>query len=350
MVTVGRSGVGKSTLIRNMLRLTDKDDILPRCGHSPSSVTTNVEVFTKVIPAGKETVTVKMIDTPGLMALDVDDNSTVGELQVMTGGYFDLLLYCVSILPDSKIDEEDEHLIKKLTRVFGKSVWKNSVLVLTFTNAAKVLYPDQCIEDIIEDYAKRFGSVLWKGTCSESSVGVVSTFSCDPDQLQNHPSTIIALPVGYHPDEQYTDGTPGGWDVTVFDKVLKKFIYSSPVVLMANGPWASRRVRLPLEVCGFVLGTTVAWGITAHPFGLLGGYVGAAIGAVVGLFTIRFSIFSICIQHGASYGYLTGLTAIGVVTAYGVFTALQEHETEQKELEDVQNEIKRCTTARLTLL
>ena len=75
LVTAGRSSVGKSTLIGNMLRL--KGDDAPKCRHGPSSTTDDVKVYTSTINGVK----VRIIDTPGLAAMDVDEAKVKDSVQ-----------------------------------------------------------------------------------------------------------------------------------------------------------------------------------------------------------------------------------------------------------------------------
>ena len=88
-----------------------------------------------------------------------------------------MLLYCVSLLPNSKIDKEDKEVIRKLTLVFGQDVWRRTILVLTFTNAVRALYPEQSIKDIVEDYTKKFQLAFH--FVFKSEISVASIFSCD---------------------------------------------------------------------------------------------------------------------------------------------------------------------------
>ena len=344
MVTAGRSGVGKSTFIRNMLRLSDTAaDVLPQCGHSPSSVTTDVETFSRVMFEGDEQLTIRMIETPGLMALDVDDARIMAQLESKTGGTCHVLLYCVSLLPDSKIDGQDEEIIRKLIKVFGNGMWERALLVLTFTNAVRALYPDQSIKEIVAAYAKKFQSVLIRAGVPSYSVNVNSIFSYyGQDHIQRIRSTFVALPVGNHPDEQFIDDLPIGWDVTVFDELAKMY-YSRgdivPVRLKAKSPWAPRAVRLPLEVCGFVAGTIFGISVSSYFLGVIGIVVGAAIGGTIRLFTRRIKV-----TDGASFGFMTAVSLLSIGCAYMVFADLQKHEAQQKELEDIQNEIKKQQT------
>ena len=89
---------GKSTLISNILRLKDDaNGAHPQHRHSPSSITTEVEVYSSLREGG---ITVHMVDTSGLNASDVNDARAMALLQEKTGGKCDMLLYCISLLPD----------------------------------------------------------------------------------------------------------------------------------------------------------------------------------------------------------------------------------------------------------
>ena len=213
-MTIGRSGTGKSTLISNMLRLKDIDALQSQ--HTSSPVTQEVETYCSS-PLREGEVTVHMVDTPDFNSSYTKDARGMALLQEKTGGRGDALLYCVSLLPDSKIDREDKEFIRKVTHVFGEEIWKHTILVLTFSNAVKALYPNQSIEHLVNQYAHKFQIVL-RSVCP--SLSIVSIFSCDQHNTQTDPLTIIALPVGKHPKEQYFNGI--GWADSILSEVLKK--------------------------------------------------------------------------------------------------------------------------------
>ena len=331
-MTAGRSGAGKSTLISNMLGL--KDDTKVRCQHlqcqhSPSSVTKEVELYSSLREGG---VTVRMVDMPSLNSSDVNDAKAMALLQEKTGGRCDMFLYCVSLLPDSKIDKEDKEVIRKLTLVFGQDVWRCTILVLTFTNAVRALYPEQIIKDIVEDYAKKFQSAFH--FVFKSEISVASIFSCDRSQAQRDADTIIAIPAGYSPDERFIKKLRQGWDEMIFDEVLKKCDRNTvPVLFKTRHPSHPRIVRMPLNVCKLVFGTVLFTAIGGQPLSLVTGFLGAKIGELIGWFTHRVGA-----GLGATIGYTSGLGVAAVIVAIGLFIGLQEVEREQCELDAVQKE------------
>ena len=337
LVTAGRSGAGKSTLISNMLGL--KDDAKPgEEGHSqhqcsPSSITKEVEVYSSLRKGG---ITIRMVDIPSLNASDVNDAKAMALLQEKTGGgRCDMLLYCVSVLPDSKIDKEDREVIRKLTLVFGEDVWRRTVLVLTFTNAVKALYPKQNIKDIVEEYTKKFQSALC--FVFKSEISVVSIFSCDRSQTQRDTDTIIAVPAGYSPDERFIKNLRQGWDEMIFGEVLKKCNPDSvPVLFETKPPSHPRIVRMPLNICKLVAGTVLFAAICGQPLSWVTGFLGAKIGELIGFFTPRVGA-----GLGATVGYASGLGAAGMIGAIGLLIGLQEVENEHCELDAVQKELEK---------
>ncbi len=244
------------------------------------------------------------------------------DIRIVTGGRCDMLLYCVSLLPDSKINKEDREVIKKLTLVFGKEVWRHTVLVLTFTNAVKALYPEQSIKDIVEEYAQsqKFQSALH--FAFKSDISVVSIFLCDHTKTQREADTIIAVPAGYSPDERFIKNFRQGWDEMIFGEVLKKCNPDAvPVLLETKHPLYPRIVRMPLNVCSFLVGTVGLAAIGGQPLGLVTGFLGAKLGELIRWFTPIVGT-----GLGATIGYVSGFGVAGVIVGFGLFNGLQEAE------------------------
>ena len=337
LVTAGCSRAGKSTLISNILKLKDdaKDEGHPQHQHSPS-VTKEVEIYSSLREEG---ITVHVVDTPGLNASDVNDARAMALLQEKTGGKCDILLFCVSLLSDSKIDKEDKEdkeVLRKLTLVFGQEVWRHAVLVLTFTNAVKGLYPEQSIKDLVEEYAKKFQSVLH--FTFKSDISVVSVFSCDRTQTQREADTIIAVPAGYSPDKRLIKKLRQGWDEMIFGEVLKKCNPDVvPVLFKTKHPFHPRIIQMLLNVCKFTVGTILFAAIGGQPLSLVTGFLGAQFGELIRWFTPRVGA-----RLGETVGYASGLGVAGVMVAIGLFIGLQEKEREQCELDAVQKELDNC--------
>lgn len=327
LVTVGRSVAGKSTLISNMLSLKGSDTLQSQ--HSSSPVTQEVETYSSGLSREGE-VTIHMVDTPDFNSSYTKDARAMALLQEKTGGRCDMLLYCVSLLPDSKIDKEDKEFIRKLTHVFGEEIWKHTILVLTFSNAVKALYPNQSIELLVNQYAEKFQTIL-RSVCP--SFSVVSVFSCNQRNTQRDPSTIVALPVGKHPKEQYFNGI--GWADGILSEVLKKRTAdtcSVPAVLKTNFPTQPRIIRLPLLLAEFLVGTVAVTTVGAGTCG----YIGAALEPV-----IRKFITGKCDMYScAAITSVMGVAVIGPMAVVRIVSRIQECESKQLELDDVQREVK----------
>ena len=278
LVTAGKSGSGKSSLIASMLGLEGEN--APKINHSPSSVSIEVEVFERKVNG----ITLRIVDTPGMGASDVEEARIISELQKATQGKADMLLYCVSMLPTSKIDKPDREIVKKLTYAFGEDCWKQSILVFTFANMVKKAKHKM----VIEKYSEKFQEIL-RSVCthighsffSTEQYSIVPIFSCDQGKITRSPYDIIALPAGEDPDEEIIDGVR--WDESIYMEVLKKCNPEAiPALLKVKGP-TPKLIRLGLEIGGFTAFTGAVGAVGGVAGAVAGGIVGGAIGAGLGL-------------------------------------------------------------------
>ena len=331
LVTAGKSGSGKSSLIANMFGLEGEN--APKINHSPSSVSMEVEVFERQVNG----ITLRIIDTPGLGASDVEEARIISQLQKATQGKADMLLYCVSILPTSKIDKPDEEIVKKLTYAFGKDCWKQAILVFTFANMVKRTKH----KAVIGRYSEKFQEVL-RGVCSHyqssydlfrsEEYSIVPIYSCNQSEIKRSPNEIIALPAGEDSDEELIDGTR--WDDSIYMEVLKKCNPEAiPALLKVKGP-TPKLIRLGLELGGF----TAVGAVGGVAGAVAGGIVGSAIGAGVGLFLGGAGVIP-----GAVLGGKIGAGIVGGTLAVGggltVMDDLFEYEAKQAERSKLHEEI-----------
>jgi energy-coupling factor transporter ATP-binding protein EcfA2 len=329
LVTAGRSGAGKSTLIRNMLQL--KGDAAPKSQHHSTSITTEVKLYQKSVNG----IEVRIIDTPGLAATDVREAKIIAELQNESGGKADMLLYCISILPNSKIDKQDENIIETLKVAFGPDIWSHAILVLTFANCViNDLEEGMTLSGLVSNYATTFQSTL-QNVCP--SFSVVSIFSCNQDEVKRDPKIIIALPAGRDPSKNLVEGMK--WDESIYMEVLKK---CDPEVIPAllkvrePTPMILRQIKHLIAITGSaaVVGTFAG---TAGAF--VGTLVGAGLGALVG------GVGAVPgAALGADIGAGIGLVLAGVGTAgvaavatgVAVYSDVQKHEEEEIKREELQ--------------
>ena len=123
MLVVGKTGIGKSTLINNIF---DKE--LAQPGGKLDSKTKTVEVISDSIN-GTE---VDICDTPGFRdAQDKDDEY----MDVITKNCSnpDVILFCIR-MDETRWTDDYKATILGLTKALGKSIWNNTVLVLTFAD------------------------------------------------------------------------------------------------------------------------------------------------------------------------------------------------------------------------
>ena len=265
LVTAGRSDAGKSTLIGNMLQL--KGDHAPERRYQPSSTTTEVKTYTNTVNG----VEVRIIDTPGLAASDVNEARIIAELQAESGGKAHMLLYCISLLPSSKIDEQDANVIKTLKVAFGPDIWGHAILVLTFANTVMTfLERGQTFSGVVQDYATKFESIL-RSQCP--SFSVCSIFSCDQKEIKRDLSTVIALPAGIDPKQELVEGMK--WDDSIYMEVLKKCNPDAiPALLKVREP-TSEMAMLALKLEFY---TKIAFdSVIATAIAATGGRMGALV-------------------------------------------------------------------------
>ena len=339
LVTAGKSGSGKSSLIASMLGLEGEN--APKINHSPSSVSVEVEIFERQING----ITLRIVDTPGMGASDVEEAGIISELQKATHGKADMLLYCVSMLPTSKIDNPDREIIKKLTYAFGEDCWKQSILLFTFANMVKKAKHKM----VIEKYSEKFQEVL-RSVCSHCApspslfgseqYSTVPIFSCDQGKITRSPYDIITLPAGEDPDEEIIDGMR--WDESIYMEVLKKCNPEAiPALLKVKGP-TPKLVRLGLEIGGFTAFSGAVGAVGGVAGAVAGGIVGSAIGAGLGLLLGGAGAVPAAILGGKIGAGIVGSTCAvsgAVGGGLAVVDDLFEYEARQAECSKLREEI-----------
>lgn len=108
-----KTGQGKSTALNNIFGLKFEADL------SFASVTTAITIITVEI----NSVTMKIIDTPGLEASDITTEDVLANLKKQKIDQCRvILLYCSSVGPNNKVSKEDE-VRKFLVKAFGIDVF-----------------------------------------------------------------------------------------------------------------------------------------------------------------------------------------------------------------------------------
>ena len=285
LVTAGIPGAGKSTLINNLLGLKGNKAAKAKMGMT--TTTKSVDYYEEEVHG----ITMRIIDTPGLDAKDLSSKEIEEELatlSVLTDGKADILLYCMKLTDRS--DERDERIVRKLTKTFGKEIWKHTILVLTFGDV--VLKQDEEDRDLLEEFTEDFEQVLKKTGVSDIPVSILSAQDNEVESTlaKIQQSKIIGIPVGRHTH------TPQNWTDLLFKEVIKRCEFDAvPAILMLQGvqpEWVAKVLMEVVTLGGFVLG------------GCAIGLIGASLGAVVG------SAFGgVGAVPGAEVGTLIGVVA-----------------------------------------
>ena len=203
ITTVGKSGVGTSTMINNFLGL--RHDEMSPTGDDVDPTTTRVKMHSNY----KSCIEIKVREVPGLGG--TKKNETVAVFKGVSKET-DILLYNVSLHPSAKIDTTDVENIKLLTAVYGRKIWSRAVLVLTFANQRSSKNED-AYKRLIEGYARNFQHALH--TAKIVSVEVKSIFS---EEVST--GVIPAVPIGLDPREPLL--LCQNWSDVLLHEVLKR--------------------------------------------------------------------------------------------------------------------------------
>ena len=287
VMIAGKPRSGKSTALNNIFGL----NLAARLSASSVTKVLSITEVTKKVPrsmndTSPQKVTMQVIDTPGMGALDISRQEVLDKMKRITKGVSFALLYCFAVSPSSSLTETDKTIISNLQHAFGRNVWEKCVLLFTFSDEAysRSMNPAEYVH-YINDYAQIFDKHLQQ-ICGRKSC-VKSIFECEsPTTLleEETPSKIIAIPVKERVD-QSKDILQGmiesghDWTDVVFIELIKRtdstqrepfFLFKYAAVIL---------ISLMLHITGRVTAGAAIGGV----IGLAsGGPTGAVAGAVVG--------------------------------------------------------------------
>ena len=175
LLITGKTGVGKSSLVNALLgRKVAKE------GHKKVAGTNEVTLYRVTIDG----VNIRVWDSPGLGDGTGNDEEYLAEIESEIKEKLDLVIICVK-MDDRRLNVGDRDTLKRLTETFGKNMWKNAVIALTFAN--KVDHPAREDKEayFLEDLAN------WREAIQKF---LSKDLKLEPELVQSLP----LVPTGYH--------------------------------------------------------------------------------------------------------------------------------------------------------
>ena len=282
-VIAGRSHFGKTTLVENLLSLPEKA--------SESSDVKKIEVRSHKVGNSE----LEIVEIPGLDSIPDQNEATItNSLQSTTGGKADILLYCVSIDPSSRLDNTVEgKTIKLLTTVFKAQVWERAILVFTFADYAKDRHAKNpaktpTLENVMKGYVQKFEEIL--KTADIGSFTVLPLYHTRDNKPRLLPQEIPALPVGEMLSAKLLPGVK--WEEHLYSEMVTKCTLRAVPILVNIGKNQllkrnTIKERFTRASCFGLSGAGFAYFIVTYCFGLTSGIgilCGVNIGGMVAAF------------------------------------------------------------------
>ena len=307
LVTAGKAGVGKSTLINNLLGL--KGEKAAKAKPGAEIVTRSVDYYEEVVHG----ITVRIIDTPSLEAMDLSSEQKQEALETLsdlTDRKVDLMLYCISLV-GGRIPKDDERIVEKLTNIFGREIWGHTILVLTYGDVVLANYEqedrehgdvkgkDQKYRELLVDFTTEFEEILKKAGVGDVAVRSILSTQHDGPGLESALAKpeIVGIPVGRHIKN------PSDWAPVLFKEVIKRCrIDAIPALLKLTG----------------VSEDTTGGAVGGLWCGTIFGIFGATAGGIIGAATtcdVRGAAVASATTGNVSSAPLAGPTTGGLVCA-----------------------------------
>lgn len=270
VVIAGKFGAGKSTLVRSLLDI-DVDNPLP-------SVVSEKPL--DPVTATRNGSSIHVIDTAGLGWDEERMKERMRELSVKTKGKADVLVYCMPVGPGHKVVDANPMVMKCLTEVFSKKIWKHSILVLTYSNVVWDNLFKRHQESTCEVYKAHIKHYVTKFQKLVEALGVEDNVTTIFQQQEPNPNTIVAIPVGLQSEDPVLPGISDNWRDFLFNEILRRCDpeYTPEILKLAK---VMKGVAIG-GAAGGVVGGVAAGAVAGGMLGVVGGPPGMIAGAVVG--------------------------------------------------------------------
>ena len=321
IVTAGKAGIGKSTLINNFLQL--EGDAAFEARLDPHSVTTGVNHSDRVING----VQVRVIDMPGLHAADSGNRTDtsgdiLGDLKALTGKGADVVFYCFNLL--NRLENVDFENLDTLTQAFGSEIWNNVIFVFTYTDFA--ILNGSNPEELVGNFVEALKSHLVEKRKVNVEIRSIYSFPADAvseDAEINTFNGIVGIPVSKNP------ATPPNWRITLLLQVIRKCKKENiPAILRLHYiDWHEIRKSTTIVGAGGMGGAVVGTAVGAAVGAAIGGLATVPIGGVGALPTAAGGA-----AVGAWIGTISGSGSVGLTSlvARVVFVIRARHKIEKR--------------------
>lgn len=223
IILAGKKRAGKSTLLRNLIGENDNKENI--------SVQISEEVHCGSV--SRNGTTFNIFDMPG--SSEQFDYSSQQLKQE-----FDLLVLCIPVHPGAKFHDGSPAMMRSLQDAYGKKIWKHSIVVFTFSNAAWDHIKDEAgatetYTDYIKDYMNEFQIELATQLMVED-LTTKTIFDLSEVGLTKH--HILAIPAGQSLHDQILPEVKlqsEGWIGEIFAEIVSVW-KSSESKIRYQGP------------------------------------------------------------------------------------------------------------------
>ena len=175
LLIMGKTGVGKSSLVNALLGTQVATEEHKKVPGTPEVALHRVTI---------EGVNIGVWDSPGLEDGTGNDETYLADIGSEITEELDLVIFCLK-MDETRLNSGDRGALKRLTERFGKNIWKNALIALTFAN--KVEHPAR--EDKKAYFLENLAS--WRQVIQ---IFLRENLQLDPELVQSLP----LVPTGYH--------------------------------------------------------------------------------------------------------------------------------------------------------